>query len=90
METWSLINYFDVWGNSKDGYEVNNQCTEAADIIMINYPTDRDLLKLLKSIGFFKKHVRLNMLDIRDDFEFIEISERRTGKPILAFVKNYK
>lgn len=28
MPTYSLINYFDVWGNAKDGWEVNNLCTE--------------------------------------------------------------
>ena len=89
MNTWTLINYFDVWGNSKEGYEVNNQCTEADDVVFSEDPSDKDLLKFLKRIGFFKKHVRLNMVEIRDDFGLIEILEKRTGKPICAFTKNY-
>jgi hypothetical protein len=78
-----------VLGNSKEGYDVNNQCTVADDIVFAENPTNKDLLKYLKSIDFFKKHVRLNMIEIRDDFEYIEILEKRTGKPICAFTKNY-
>ena len=88
MHTYTLINYFDVWSNKKEGFEVNNQCTEATDIVFINEPDDKDLLKFLKSIQFFKKHVRLNMLTIRNDFDLIEIFEKRSDKSICCFIKN--
>ena len=29
---YTLINYFDVWGNAADGFEVNNQCIECDDL----------------------------------------------------------
>jgi hypothetical protein len=92
MNTYKLVNYFDVWGNQKDGYEINNLCTEIEGIVLVDGCQDTDLLKYLKSIGFFKKHVRLNMLSIEDYScmgDYIEISEKRTGKPICRFEREY-
>ena len=83
---YRLIDYFDVWGNEKDGYQVNDLATIEYDIYISNDATQRDILNLLKGIGYFKKHVRLNMIDfsIWDD-GFIEIEQKRTGKPICRF-----
>ena len=32
MTTWTIIDYFDVWGNAEDGWEVNNQCEICNDL----------------------------------------------------------
>jgi hypothetical protein len=77
-----LIHYFDVWGNRKDGYEVNNLCEDAIVNFDSEYPTESEILKKLKEIDFFKKTVRLR--SIRFDHncgEMIEI-EDRDGMPI--------
>lgn len=81
MLTYKLINYFDVWGNKKDGYEVNNLCSEG-EIVIPENATNKDLVQAIKDFGFFKKTTRTNMLYISNDFEMIEFDERRTGKPI--------
>lgn len=79
--TAELINYFDVWGNPKDGFEVNNLCREGEVELPENF-TDHDVLKALKAKGFLKPHVRLNMLLIEDLWPFVEISQRNNGCPI--------
>ena len=52
MEKYKLINYFDVWGNAEEGWEVNNLCTEMEDITITNDATDKEILEYLVSIGF--------------------------------------
>ena len=77
-----FTNYFDVWGNKKDGWEVNNQCIEWDDV----WTSDLDnktLLKILKNTGFLQKHVRANQL-IFDWLgpECCELSVRRDYYPL--------
>lgn len=76
-----LVNYFDVWGNQKEGYEVNNLCTEWDDGHAVDLE-DRTLLNLLKSSGFLKNTVRINQVDFADYYPFIEIYQRRDGRPL--------
>jgi hypothetical protein len=79
---YRVINYFDVVGNRKDGYEVNNLC-EYAVVEFKEYPSKRDVMEKMKEIGFFKKSVRLaSFVDIGlGDAEFIEY-EDRFGRPV--------
>lgn len=76
-----IVNYFDVWGNSKDGYEVNNMCEEGVITLHMN-ATNEDVLKALKKFGFLKKHVRMNMIQFEGAYMDIwEINDSK-GKPI--------
>ena len=52
MNKYRLINYMDVWGNNKEGYEINDQCIEG-DLIIPKDASNKDILKYLKKIGFF-------------------------------------
>lgn len=64
---YSLINYFDVWGNDKDGYEVNNLCVEKTGITISYDATEKEILDYLVQIGFLNtsdmRKVRINTLD---------------------------
>lgn len=57
-----FTNYFDVWGNKKDGWEVNNLCVRFVADIEPCEMNDRDLLRLLKAQRFLKKECRTNQL----------------------------
>ena len=83
MVTASLVNYFDVWGNKKDGWEINNLCTEGKIELPDDY-TDQDIVKALKEFGFFKKTVRANMLDIEHHlWPYVEINHKKENyKPV--------
>ena len=52
MSKYNLINYFDVWGNEDEGYEVNNLCIEERGIVITDDATDKDILEFLVTVGF--------------------------------------
>ena len=87
---FELIDYYDVWGNSADGWEVNNLATVARDIVITDDATQRDIMECLKRIGYFAKHVRLNMLDFSMwETDMIEISRRRDGQPLCSLRRQW-
>ena len=47
-----LINYFDVLGNPKEGWEVNNLCVEKEGITIVDDATEKEILHFLKEIRF--------------------------------------
>lgn len=77
-----LVNYFDVWGNRKEGYEVNNLCVEWDDGYVADLE-NRSLLQLLKNSRFIKKETRINQ--IRFDWigpDVVEFSAVRDDMPL--------
>ena len=78
---YSLINFFDVWGNAKDGWEVNNQCVEFNDLVITDEATEKDILNYLVQIKFLstsdRRRVRLEFTG-----NVIEIYEVKGWKPI--------
>jgi len=83
MAKWRWYEY-DVWGNKKDGYDVNNvfRTAEVIDIPEIVLNSDKAIITYLRNIGFFKKGVRSR------DIEFGEMTYENTldieykGKPV--------
>ena len=77
-----LVDYTDVWGNEKQGWEVNNLCIEW-DNVWTSSLDDETLLEILKSTDFLQKHVTINQID----FEWVgsdccEILIRRNKYPL--------
>lgn len=70
---YSLINYFDVWGNAKDGYEVNNLCTEKTGITIADDATDKEILNYLMQIGFLATSDMRKVKIDTSDFNMMEI-----------------
>ena len=50
---YKLVNYTDVWGNYKDGYEINNQCVEFDDLYLANSMTQKEILQYLHNSAHF-------------------------------------
>lgn len=85
---YTLINYFDVWGNAKDGYEVNNQCVEERGIFISDAATDKEIVSFLESAGY------LNTSDLRKvtivyDGENLEIYQKREMLPLFCLQPEY-
>ena len=78
---YRLINYFDVWGNEKDGYEVNNLCTEADDLWIDDDSTLKEIAKFLVQIGFLVTS-DMRKLYFEDDGTYIEIYQRKGMYPL--------
>lgn len=93
---YCLINYFDVWGNETDGWEVNDQCYVGDDLMgdtfyITDDATNKEILNYLVEIGF------LTTSDMRklavDQYTYagrIEIYERKGMKPLCAFEEIYE
>jgi ribosomal protein L31 len=60
-----VTNYFDVWGNKKEGFEVNNQCHDYYTT-KSKLETRKQILQFLKRINFLKKSVRENSIRWED------------------------
>jgi len=75
MYNLKLVNYFDVWGNKKDGYEVNNMCVECDDLYLNNID-NKNILQLLKTIDFLQPSTRINQVIIENDGTMIEIYQK--------------
>lgn len=55
MNQYKLIDYFDVWGNQEDGWEVNDMCTvdeEYGLITITDDATDEDIVDYLIQTGY--------------------------------------
>lgn len=79
---WSLVDYFDVVGNEENGWEVNNLAVVEEEIYLDEEISEAELLKFLKRIGWMKKHVRLNMVEFEWSDGIVEISERKSSRPL--------
>lgn len=81
MSKYRLINYFDVWGNEKDGYEINNLCVEADDLWISDDSTEKEILKFLVQIGFLRTSDRRKVY-IEELGEMMEIYQRKGNYPL--------
>ena len=87
-DTYSLVNYFDVWGNEFDGWIVNNQCIEFEDLHIADDASDEDILQYLVSIGFLTKDWK-DISEVDDTgADLIEIRRKDDGMPICALIRN--
>ena len=83
-----LIDYLDVWGNARDGYEVNNLREHSIiDFSGDDWPDDSAILAALKRIGYIKKTVRRNSVRFDEGcVDMVGITDRN-GRPICRLEK---
>ena len=80
---YTLVNYFDVWGNEEAGWEVNNLCKEREHLRISNTATQADILALLKGVGFIQESVTLEEITFSVwDRDMIELEQASDGRPI--------
>ena len=84
---YTLINYFDVWGNEIDGYEINNQCVEADDIEIADDTTDGDIINYLQLAGYLNTN-ETSLFAVENNGDWIEISVKETGFPLYSLRRN--
>ena len=73
----------DVWGNEKDGFEVNNVYKTSDSILLKEDFSNKDVMKALKKEGFLKKYCQERWLNFEcSDYSFICIESARTGEPL--------
>lgn len=82
MGKYTLVNYFDVWGNEKEGYEINNLCNEVEGITITDDATEKDILKYLVQIGFLTTSDRRKVRIDTTDGDMMEIYAVKGNYPI--------
>lgn len=85
---YRLINYFDVWGNAEDGYEVNDLCVEETDIFIADDSTEQEILSFLVKIGFLATDDPEKVC-VNWDGDMIEIEATETGMPLGRLEKEF-
>ena len=79
---YKLIDYFDVWGNATDGWEVNDITTVEDDIILAEDLTDEEIIDFLIQIEYLKPEAKGNVYLESQDNEMIEIVQTKDDCPI--------
>jgi hypothetical protein len=74
---------YEVWGNSRDGYDVNDRSCFLRDAYIDDVILDSNynLLQWLKSIGLIKKGVRLTSVLFDGDEYCVDITVAKNGRP---------
>ena len=82
MNNWRLIDYFDVWGNEIDGWEVNDAHIFKENLVFSDKSTDKKILRFLERVGFLNTSDmrRVRLVDYGD--EWIEIEAVKYNKPL--------
>ena len=80
---WQLIDYFDVWGNAKDGWDINDCCVVEENIWLDNSVTNKEILKYLENIGYLNTS-DMRKLVVEDMGDIIEINQRKGNKPLYS------
>ena len=79
---YKLIDYFDVWGNATDGWEVNDLTTVEDDIVITEDSTDEEIIDFLVRIDYLKPEVKELVYLESYDNEMIEIIARENDYPL--------
>ena len=71
----------DVWGNAKDGYEINHSYPTGETVILSKGMSDKEIVKALKEVGVLRRDLRMNMIQLEEDEEeSIHITDSK-GRP---------
>ena len=79
---YKLIDYFDVWGNATDGWEVNDLTTVEDDIVIAEDLTDEEIIDFLIQINYLCSLAKGNVYLESQDNEMIEIINKEDDCPI--------
>jgi hypothetical protein len=81
MDKYRVINYFDVWGNEEDGWEVNNLCSEGY-IELKDYTDKNEIIDALQEMNLLNEKASADTVHFYNDYEMIELFEEANGRPL--------
>jgi hypothetical protein len=80
--SYELVDYFDVWGNEEDGWEINNLSKEG-EIVLEDFKPET-IIESLKDFGFLSEICSLENVAIEWAGDIIEVLEKSNGKPLCS------
>ena len=86
VNKYKIVDYFDVWGNPIDGWEVNNLTsyydTDETCLRISEDATDEEIIDFLIQIGYLLPIAKETVYLESQDNEFIEIVEKKYDYPL--------
>ena len=86
MNKYKIVDYFDVWGNPVDGWEVNNLTsyydTDETCLRISEDATDEEIIDFLIQINYLKPEAKELVYLESYDNEMIEIVQAKDDYPI--------
>ena len=82
MSKYKLIDYFDVWGNAEEGYEVNNLCTAIEEVEIPLDAVAEDIIRILKEVNYLHEEAETALFEVVGDGEMIEIFRESDMYPL--------
>ena len=79
---YELVDYYDVWGNPEDGFDVNDISRTGEILTIDDDASDRDIIDGLVRIGYLKPSAASKVIIEANDPSFIEIFEEDTYMPL--------
>ena len=78
---YTLVNDFDVWGNAKDGWDINDCRIEEENIMINDFATDKEIVTMLKDKGYLTTN-DMRKITVEEYGTDIMIYERKGMKPL--------
>lgn len=79
-EKWEVIDY-DVWGNAKEGFEINDMFRTGTYVMISEDMTDEKIIEALRRQGVLKKGIRSSSIRVDAHEDDIWIEDARNGRP---------
>ena len=84
------VHPLDVWGNAREGYDVNDVLPSQGNVYIFDDATDEEIVRALKEEGFIDKGIRTKSVSIDGEVGYdLYIGDARNQKPAyeLRFVR---
>ena len=86
INKYKVVDYFDVWGNAEDGWEVNDVCiyydTDETCLRISEETTDEEIIDFLIQIGYLKPEAKGQVYLESCDNEVIQIIQTKDDYPL--------
>lgn len=84
MKQYKIVDYFDVWGNKEDGWQVNNLCSldEFGLITITEDATDEDIIDYLIHINYLGRDAKGKVIIESNDDMCIELVAVFDDRPL--------
>jgi hypothetical protein len=84
MDIYEIIRY-DVWGNEKDGFEVNDAHHTGVFVSLTKDASDEQIIRALKNEGYISRNCRFTTFGVDHSFgdppQAIYIEHAKSGAP---------
>ena len=88
MSIWRLVDYDDVWGNQKDGYEINHEHVLKKKLEIPDNATNKEIVQILNDIDYLIT-TEMRKIRLEDYGNFIEVFEKRIDLPICRLERKF-